>query len=102
MEDASKAADRLYGKGRLDLMKKNNDLLKQEIELTKQKKEEALKYLDEDLDTMFKAASKAGVILTTDENGLITNYTEAMTKLYEELDAEITKANKDGNADENE
>ena len=102
MEDASKAADRLYGKGRLDLMKKNNDLLKQEIELTKQKKEEALKYLDEDLDAMFKAASEAGVILTTDENGLITNYTEAMTKLYNELDAEVTKANKDGNADENE
>lgn len=102
MEDASKAADRLYGKGRLDLMKKNNDLLKQEIELTKQKKEEALKYLDEDLDAMFKAASEAGVILTTDENGLITNYTEAMTKLYNELDAEVTKANKDGNANENE
>ena len=102
MEDASKAADRLYGKSRLDLMQKNNDLLKQEIELTKQKKEEALKYLDEDLDAMFKAASDAGVILTTDENGLITNYTEAMTKLYNELDAEVTKANKDGNADENE
>lgn len=102
MEDASKAADRLYGKGRLDLMKKNNDLLKQEIELTKRKKEEALKYLDEDLDAMFKAASDAGVILTTNENGLITNYTEAMTKLYNELDAEVTKANKDGNADENE
>lgn len=102
MEDASKAADRLYGKGRLDLMKKNNDLLKQEIELTKQKKEEALKYLDEDLDAMFKAASDAGVILTTDENGLITNYTEAMTELYEELNAEVTKANKDGNVSESE
>lgn len=102
MEDASKAADRLYGKGRLDLMKKNNDLLKQEIELTKQKKEEALKYLDEDLDAMFKAAADAGVILTTDENGLISNYTEVMTELYNELDAEVTKANRDGNADENE
>lgn len=102
MEDASKAADRLYGKGRLDLMKKNNDLLKQEIELTKQKKEEALKYLDEDLDAMFKAASEAGVILTTDENGLISNYTEVITELYNELNAEVTKANRDGNASESE
>lgn len=102
MEDASKAADRLYGKGRLDLMKKNNDLLKQEIELTKQKKEEALKYLDEDLDAMFKAASEAGVILATDENGLISNYTEVMTELYNELNAEVTKANRDGNASESE
>lgn len=102
MEDASKAADRLYGKGRLDAMKRNNDLLKKEIELTKQKRQEAEKYLKEDLNAMFKAASDAGVILTTDGNGLITNYTEAMTKLYNELDAEITKANKDGNADENE
>ena len=102
MEDASKAVDRLYGKGRLDLMKKNNDLLKQEIELTKQKKEEALKYLDEDLDAMFKAASEAGVILTTDENGLISNYTEVMTELYNELNAEVTKANRDGNASESE
>lgn len=102
MEDASKAADRLYGKGRLDLMKKNNDLLKQEIELTKQKKKEALKYLDEDLDAMFKAAADAGIILTTDENGLISNYTEVMTELYNELNAEVTKANRDGNASESE
>ena len=102
MEDASKAADRLYGKGRLDLMKKNNDLLKQEIELTKQKKKEALKYLDEDLDAMFKAAADAGVILTTDENGLISNYTEVMTELYNELNAEVAKANRDGNASESE
>jgi prefoldin subunit 5 len=42
------------------------------------------------------------VILEFDENGLITNYTEVMTKLWQDLDAEITKANKDGNASESE
>ena len=102
MEDASKAADRLYGKSRLDFMKKNNSLLKQEIELTKKKREEAIKYLNEDRNNLFKAASEAGLNLTIDENGLITNYTQEMTKLYNQLDAEVTKANKDGNADEKE
>jgi hypothetical protein len=35
MEDTSKLADRLYGKDRLNQMQKHNNLLKQEIELTK-------------------------------------------------------------------
>jgi hypothetical protein len=35
MEDTSKLADRLYGKARLNQMQKHNNLLKQEIELTK-------------------------------------------------------------------
>jgi hypothetical protein len=100
MNDASKAANRLYGKGRLDLMKKNNELLKQEIDLTKKKKDEALKYLEEDKQALFDAAADAGVMLNIDENGLITNYTEAMTELYNELDAEIEAANKDGNVSE--
>lgn len=100
MEDATKVADRLYGKGRLDLMKKNNELLKQEIDLTKKKKDEALKYLEEDKQALFDAAADAGVMLNIDENGLITNYTEAMTELYNELDAEIEATNKDGKASE--
>ena len=96
MNDASKAANRLYGKGRLDMMKKNNELLQQEIELTKKKKEEALKYLDEDRQAMFDAAKEAGVMLNVDSSGLITNYTEAMTELYNDLKDATDQANKDG------
>ena len=96
MNDASKAANRLYGKGRLDLMRKNNELLQQEIELTKKKKEEALKYLDEDRQAMFDAAKDAGVMLNVDSSGLITNYTEAMTELYNDLKDATDQANKDG------
>jgi chromosome segregation ATPase len=51
---------------------------------------------------MAEAAKEAGVNLELDTDGLITNYTEAMTQVYKELDAAITAANKDGNADENE
>ena len=66
------------------------------------KKEEAKAYLDEDRQTLLNAAATAGVALDLDENGLITNYTETMTALWEQLDAEIEKANRDGNASESE
>ena len=75
---------------------------KDEIKLLKQKKKEALSYIDEDRKALAAAAKEAGVTLSLDENGLITNYTEAMTKVYNQLDAAITKANKDGNATESE
>ena len=102
MEKASRAAERLYGRDRLANMQKANDLLKNEIALTKQKREEAEKYLTEDFDALTQAATEAGITFTTNDAGDITNYTEEMSKLYEELDAEIQAANKDGNATEDE
>ena len=102
MEDASKAMDRLYGASRLQSMQKQNNLMKQEIDLLKQKKVEALNYLEEDKKALAEMAKEAGVVLEIDENGLITNYTDAMSKIYNELDAAIASANKDGNADEDE
>ena len=102
MEDTNKAADRLYGNARLKQMEKANKLLQKEIELTKQKKKEAEAYLKQDKIDLNKAASNAGVSFQYDESGNIINYTTEMEKLYQQLDAEITKANADGNADENE
>lgn len=102
MERASRAADRLYGKDRLDKMRQANDLLKKELDLTKQKRKEAEKYLEIDKDELNKAASEAGISFTYDDKGNISNYEEAMTQLYEELDSAINKANADGNADEKE
>ena len=102
MEDASKAADRLYGADRLKQMQKVNDLLEDEIALTKEKKKEAEKYLAEDKKNLIKVGKENGVSFTFDDKGNISNYESQMTKLYEELDAAIEKANADGNADEDE
>ena len=103
MEDASRAADRLYGKDRLSKMREANKLLQKEIDLTKQKRKEAEAYLKEDRAELEKKMAEAGINFTFDAiTGDITNYTEEMTKLYEQLDAKIQSANKDGNASEKE
>lgn len=102
MDKASKAADRLYGEARLKKMREVNGLIQQEISLNKQKREEALKYLATDKADLQDAAKAAGVSFTFDEDGDITNYTDQMTKLWEELHAAQVAANADGNADEDE
>lgn len=102
MDKASKAADRLYGEARLKKMREVNNLIQEEISLNKQKREEALKYLSTDKADLQDAAKAAGVSFTFDEDGDITNYTEQMTKLWEELHAAEVAANADGNADEDE
>lgn len=102
MDKASKAADRLYGEARLKKMREVNGLIQQEISLNKQKREEALKYLATDKADLQDAAKAAGVSFTFDEDGDITNYTDQMTKLWEELHAAQAAANADGNADEDE
>ena len=102
MDAASNAADRLYGSARIAQMEKVNSLLQEEIRLNGEKRKEALEYLNADKSALNKAASEAGINFTYDEAGNISNYTEEMTKLHNELDAAITKANADGNADEDE
>ena len=102
MDDASKAADRLWGAARLNQMKKVNNLLAQEISLTRKKKEEAEDYLEIDKQDLMDLAEESGLTFTFDSSGNISNYDEQMTKLYEELDNAITEANKDGNADDDE
>lgn len=99
---ASTAADRLYGNARIKQMEKMGKALEKEIDLLKQKRQEAEAYLKEDQEALNTAAKEAGVSFTYDKNGNITNYTEQMTALWQELDNAITKANKDGNATENE
>ncbi len=95
---ANTAMDRLYGANRLKKMEEVNALLREEIKLTKEKREEALAYLAEDKTALEQAARDAGVSLTYDSMGNISNYTEQMTKLWNQLDSAITKANADGNA----
>ena len=100
MDDASKAADRLWGPARLNQMKKVNEALEDEIDALKKKRKEAEDYLKQDKQDLMSAASENGVSFTFDANGNISNYDKEMTKLYNELDAAITAANADGNADE--
>lgn len=87
LEDANKETDRLFGAARLNSLKKENNLILQNIELLKKKKTEAEANLEIDRKALKEAANAAGVTLDIDENNLITNYTEAMTQLFNELDA---------------
>ena len=87
MDDASKAADRLWGPARLAQMQKVNKALKEEIGHLKEKKKEADKYLQEDKAALDSAASDAGVSFTYDANGNISNYEQQMTNLYNAREA---------------
>lgn len=102
MDDASKAADRLWGPARLKQMKKINEALEDEIDTLKAKRKEAEDYLEQDKKDLINTGKENGVSFTFDAKGNISNYNAEMTKLYNELDAAITSANVDGNADEDE
>lgn len=85
LDDASNAADRLYGKDRIAAMEKQRDLMAQQQELLKQYRSEIEAYLAKD-----KAAlenNKYGIHFTFDADGDITNYTQIMTDLYNQLHA---------------
>lgn len=93
LDKANKSADRLWGKAHLDAMAKSNKLTLKEVDLLKQKQKEAQAYLKTDKATLQQAAKKAGITFTFDEDGDISNYTDQMTKLYNQLVAAQDKAN---------
>lgn len=85
LDDASAAADRLYGKDRIAAMEQQRDLMAQQQELLKQYRSEIEAYLAKD-----KAAlenNEYGIHFTFDADGDITNYTQIMTDLYNQLHA---------------
>jgi hypothetical protein len=92
--DASKAADRLYGNARIDKLKEQNKLLLDEIELLKQKAQQAKTYLAIDKMALQNAASAAGVNLSFNADGTIGNYTSELTKLFNELETAQLEWNK--------
>lgn len=87
LEDVEKISDRLYGVSRISGIKKQNEFLQEEIKLLKQKKEEAQAYLAVDKQELANAAAKAGVSVTLDGLGNVSNYTASMNKLFDELHA---------------
>ena len=85
LDDASDAADRLYGKNRIAAMEKQRDLMEQQRDLLQQYRSEIEAYLAKD-----KAAlenNEYGIHFTFDADGDITNYTQIMTDLYNQLHA---------------
>ena len=101
MDKASKAADRLYGAARIKKMREANRELQNEIGLLEQKRIEAQGYLDDDLDALNEAASKAGISFDI-ENGNIANYESQMTELYNQLKAAEDSAMANGNVTDTE
>lgn len=93
LDKANKSADRLWGKAHLDAMAKSNKLTLKEVDLLKQKQKEAQAYLKTDKATLEQVAKKAGVTFTFDEDGDISNYTDQMTKLYDQLATAQDKTN---------
>jgi hypothetical protein len=89
----NKEVDRLYGKSRINAIEKANELLKKETELLKDKLQEAKSYLSIDKQTLQNTANKAGVSFTFNDDGSISNYTEQLSKLYDELAAAEAKVN---------
>lgn len=102
MDKASKAADRLYGKNRIDYLKQQNALLKEQKGLLEQKKSEAEDYLSKDRAELEKAAQAAGVNLNIDSNNNISNYTSEMQKLEDQMNALIDQVYADSEVSDDE
>lgn len=102
MDKASKAADRLYGKNRIDYLKQQNALLKEQKGLLEQKKSEAEDYLSKDRAELEKAAQAAGINLNIDSNNNISNYTSEMQKLEDQMNALIDQVYADSEVSDDE
>lgn len=84
---ATKAADRLWGDERLDALREQNNLIKEQQELLAKKQKQAEQYMQQDRIALQQAAAEVGLAFSFDENGNITNYTDQMTALYNQLAA---------------
>ena len=100
-ERANREADKLFGVDKLEAIEKENKLLKEQQKLIEKKAKEAKKYMQSDKAELDEAARKAGLNFSYDENGNITNYTDQMTVLHNQLanaEAEYNRMVEDYNA----
>jgi hypothetical protein len=84
MEDASLAAEGLWGAARIKKMREVQAEMGKELKLLHQKKAEAEAYLAQDKKWLEEVAAENGVTFTFDGNN-ISNYEEVMNGLYAEL-----------------
>ena len=92
MDDASRAAEGLWGKARLKEMEKVRNEMGKQLNLLRQRKAAAMTDLTEDQNWLNNTiAQEYGITFTFDSNdGTISNYYEVMDQLHQELrDAEI-------------
>lgn len=82
---ATRSADQLWGEHRLDAIRKQNELIKEQQELLAEKQRQAERYMQQDRAALQNAAAEAGLAFSFDDKGNITNYTDQMTVLYEQL-----------------
>lgn len=102
MNKTNAEAEGLWGEARFKKMREGVELLKKENQQLKERMKWSKDYVDEDRTSLNAAAAEAGISFQYDENGYITNYTEQMTWLYNQLDNAINSANADGNVTEEE
>ena len=86
-DKASKSADRLWGEHRLDALREQNALIEEQQELLAEKQRQAERYMKQDQVALQQAAAAAGLAFSFDDKGNITNYTDQMTTLYNQLAA---------------
>ena len=101
MDEASAAAERLWGSDRLAEMEKINNALEEEIDLLAQRTNEAKKYVAEDKSALLASAGKlkTGIALEFNEDGNITNYTEFMDAAYENYKTYFNAVKKNPNSE---
>lgn len=85
LDDAADAADRLYGKDRIKAMEKQRDLMVQQRDLLQQYRSQITSYLAQDRAALEN--NEYGIHFTFDADGDITNYTQIMTDLWNQLHA---------------
>ena len=92
---AEQAASRLWGKDKINAMKEENKLLKQQYKLIQDKAEQAKKYAEEDYAELMRTASEAGISLVVDRaTGDITNIEDGLDTLYDRLESAEKEYNK--------
>ena len=101
-EKASRSADRLWGEHRLDAIREQNKLIEEQQELLKEKQRQAENYMNQDRAALNKAAAEAGLSFSYDDEGNITNYTDQMTNLYNQLAAAEAHYNSHATGEEHE
>lgn len=89
----SKAADRAFGTNRLIQLKKEQETLLKQKKAYEDKLAVAQKYYESDKKSFLEQTKAYGYNFTIDDAGNISNYTEQMTKLYNELHNAEVKMN---------
>lgn len=89
MDKNSSLADTLWGPDKIKKIKENVKALELENQQLEKKKQLQQNYLNEDRLALEEAATKAGIKFDIDETrgGIITNYTDEMTKLFDKREA---------------